>query len=111
MRANDDDTGTWRPQGDVVQPRLKLLHSVVPVVQVEEEEVERPLRQEALVRGIVLLLASKVPDAKVERLAAETGSVPPLAHLHSHCRLVAALFALEALDQCRLPPVGQPHQH
>ena len=46
---------------NIEQPGLDLLGSLHPVSDVPDDKIERPSREEALVRGVVLLLAPKIP--------------------------------------------------
>ena len=79
--GTDDDHQRLRSaESYVVEPGFQLLDALVSVLEVEEEEVERALGEEALVGGVVVLLAAKVPDAEKEGLS-QLRSVDPLAHV------------------------------
>ena len=111
MGTDDDDTGTRGSKGDVVEPRPQLLHSLVSILQVEEEQVERALGEKALVSGVVLFLATKIPDAEVEGSLPHTRAVPPLTHVHTNCRFVSILFPLKASYERGLASIGVANEH
>lgn len=82
MSADHNDWGLRRTGVDVEQPRHYGGQLLVPTAQVVDQEVHRTRCEEALVRGVEVLLPSKVPAAELVLHSRAVG-VPPLRHLHT----------------------------
>ena len=81
------------------------------MLQVEEEKVERTLGEKALMGGVVLFLANKIPNAEVECLPCDVWAVPPFTHIHSNCRFISILLPLESSHKCCLASIGIANKH
>ena len=63
--SHNEHGGVWSAGLDVEQPGTQVVDALVPLLHVPHNEVECVSGEEALVRGVVHLLASHVPDAEV----------------------------------------------
>ena len=105
------DAGLGSSESYVIQPRFELLHTLLSLLEIEEEEVEGALREKALVGGVVLLLPTEIPDTKVKDLSSQCWPVLPLTDVHTDRGLIPAVSALESCHESRLASVGAADKH
>ena len=61
--------------------------------------------------GVILFLATKIPNAEVECFSSDIWAVPPFTHIHSNCRFISILLPLESSHESCLASIGIANEH